>query len=91
MRKSSEYKPNQSYLYGLIILSILCFLAAIVSIKIDTINPFNAGLIFIGLFLMIQYLKTIKSISKQLIKLLTWVVLFGFLIVDILLIVLYYR
>ncbi|WHH57087.1 hypothetical protein [Petroclostridium sp. X23] len=79
-------KMNDTYAYGMLVLGILCFLAGFITMKMNPGSPYGLGTLFLGLFLEIQYLKAMNRVSAYIIRILTWVVVFGFFAVDILII-----
>ncbi|MBZ4647606.1 MAG: hypothetical protein PWR27_2298 [Petroclostridium sp.] len=79
-------KNNLTYTNGMFILSVLCFLGGFSALKLNPYNPYAAGTIFIGLFIGIQYLKANGRTPAHITHFLTWVVVFGFLVVDIILV-----
>lgn len=88
MNRIPDRKPNFTYAYGMLVLGMVCVLGGILSVKVSTtFNPYGLGVIFLGLFLVIQYLKAMGKVPERIIRLLTWIVVFGFLFVDILLMI----
>ncbi|NLY42753.1 MAG: hypothetical protein GX066_02045 [Clostridiaceae bacterium] len=82
-------KNISSYGYGMFVLSALCFIGGFSSMAINPYNPYGLGIIFMGLFLFLQYLKKLKRVPAYIIRLLSWIVAAGFFVVDIALVVMY--
>lgn len=77
---------RKNIVYTIIVLSFVFMLAGIISFRYKGLNPYGAGTIFISVFLFAQYLKFQQIILKDLITILTWISVFGFLIVDVIII-----
>lgn len=71
----------------LLVFMLLSLFGGIFSLRSKGINPYGMGVIFLGIFILSQYLKLKGTSNKELIKLLTWVAVFGFLVVDIIIII----
>jgi len=79
-------KPNYAYGYGMFVLSIFSFIAGASTIRSQGFTPVAAGTLFMGLFLGVQYLKEMGRTPPKVIKVLTWISVIGFFIVDMILV-----
>ncbi|MCG8502395.1 MAG: hypothetical protein MJB12_18585 [Firmicutes bacterium] len=77
---------NHTYAYGMFILGVICILGGFISLKDNITNLQGVGTIFLGLLLITQYLKAQGRAPQSIIRILTWAVIFGFLIVNTILI-----
>lgn len=83
MNNKSNLPPNYTYAYGMLVLGIASIIAGVVTLKDNgDLNIYGMGTIFLGLLLAIQYLKAVGNFSVKTIRILTWFVVFGFLIVN---------
>ena len=81
--KNSNLPPNNTYAYGMLVLGVISIIAGMVTLKDNgNVNIYGVGTIFLGLLLAIQYLKAVGNFSVKTIRILTWFVVFGFLIVN---------
>ena len=79
-------KVKNTYAYGMFILGTFCMLAGFATLKLQGFGPMGLGNLILGLFMIIQYLKSSGKTPPHIIRLLTWLVVAGFLVVDVMLI-----
>jgi|GEM_PF-2368269 len=78
-------RQNNTYAYGMFVLSLICFIVGFLTIKLQGLSVYRIGFLFLGLFLVIQYFKSMGRMSHKMIKVLTWVTVVILFVIDIIL------